>query len=72
MITIRMFNTIDDAMEYRYTNGTGGWIFSPEDEPASNHYIDRLNVILFSPDFTPTMIFNHPLTKGRSGKLISQ
>ena len=72
MITLRYFPTLDDAMEYRYTNGTGGWIFAPEDAPVSNHYVDVANVILFSPDFTPSMIFNHPATKGRSGKLISQ
>jgi hypothetical protein len=28
------------------------------------------NVILFPPEFSPSAIFNHPFTKGRTGKLI--
>jgi len=56
------------AREYRHEHGTGGWIFVPEnDKPAFYPYHD---VILFPSEFSPSAIFNHPFTKGRTGKLI--
>ena len=62
------FNSLQDARDYRHENGTGGWIFVPEnDNPSFYPYHD---VILFPPEFTPTGIFNHPFTKGRTGQLI--
>lgn len=56
------------AREYRYTNGTGGWIFVPENETPS--FYPFHDVILFPSEFSPSAIFNHPFTKGRTGKLI--
>lgn len=71
MFTIRLFATVNDAMSYRYENGTGGWIFAPETSPATDNYCVRAGVILFPPDFTPSAIFNHAMTRGQSGRLIS-
>ena len=71
MQTIRLFTTVNDAMRYRFENGTGGWIFAPESPPATDGYYVKCGVILFSPDFTPTAIFNHAITRGQSGRLIS-
>lgn len=60
MQTLRLFKDAPTARNYRRDNGTGGWIFdSPE------------MVILFPPELTPTGILNHPVTKGRSGKLLA-
>jgi len=61
MTTFRTFTSKQGAIDYRHENGTGGWIFVPDDgsEP-----------ILFPPDMTPTAIFNHALTKGKSGDLL--
>ena len=61
-MTFRTFATNQDARDYRYANGTGGWIFAPEDGSES---------ILFPPEMTPSAICNHPMTKGRSGALIA-
>ena len=62
------FNNLQDALNYRHDNGLGGWIFAPEnDKPNFYPYHD---VILFPSEFTPSAIFNHPFTKGRTGKLI--
>jgi hypothetical protein len=62
------FNSLQDARDYRHENGTGGWIFVPEnDNPTFYPYHQ---VILFPPEFSPTGIFNHPFTKGRTGQLI--
>lgn len=62
------FNTLQDALDYRHDKGIGGWIFCPEnDKPNFYPYHD---VILFPSEFTPSAIFNHPFTKGRTGKLI--
>jgi hypothetical protein len=73
MFSISFFNTVDQAMEYRHTNGTGGWIFAPESPvDGSKHWTECAKVLLFPPDFTPSLIFTHPLTRGQSGKLISQ
>jgi hypothetical protein len=59
--TIHEFRTSQDARDYRYDNGTGGWIFA-DDAGAP--------VYLFPPHMPPSAIFVHPLTRGRSGKLI--
>ena len=59
--TYRIFDTLQDARDYRYQHGTGGWIFS---SAASGQ------AILFPPHITPSTIFHHPLTKGRTGRLI--
>lgn len=55
------FDTPQDAKDYRYVNGSGGWIFAPDDGGKS---------VLFPPDMPPIAIFNHPYTTGRSGELI--
>jgi len=61
MKTFRTFTSKQAARDYRHENGTGGWIFAPDDSPES---------ILFPPDMTPTDIFNHVLTEGKSGDLL--
>lgn len=66
METYLTFPNTQSARNYRYEHGTGGWIFAP-DEPEVT-YADQ--VILFPPEYTPNMIFNHPFTRGKSGKLI--
>jgi hypothetical protein len=60
MKTYKEFTTITAAKAYRYTNGTGGWIFARQDNTA----------VLFPPDMTPSDIFHHPLTRGTSGELL--
>lgn len=50
-----------EARQYRHENGTGGWIFVPEDYGK---------VVLFPPDLPPSSIFEHPMSRGRSGHLI--
>jgi len=61
MQTFRTFPNTQAARDYRHVNGTGGWIFVPENGDP----------ILFPPDMTPSAIFNHYLTKGMSGKLLA-
>ena len=61
METFRTFGSVIEAREYRYNNGTGGWIFAEDNDGI---------VILFPPDHYPSAIFTHPLTKGRNGRLI--
>ena len=61
--TIRTFPSAQAARDYRYTNGTGGWIFEPAAMPG-------IGAILFPPHVTPTGVFNHPFTRGQSGRLI--
>ena len=56
------FYTLDEALGYRHENNTGGWIFAPDQGRP---------VYLFPPDMPPIDIFHHPLTKGKSGKLLS-
>ena len=62
------FNTETAARVYREHCGTGGWIFVPENDKPMFHPYHA--VILFPPEVTPSAIFNHPFTKGRTGKLI--
>lgn len=57
----REFKTVQDARDYRHINGTGGWIFAPDNGAA---------VVLFPPHMPPSNIFRHPLTRGLSGALI--
>jgi hypothetical protein len=66
METYRTFPNAQAARDYRYENGTGGWIFVP-DEPIQSQ-ADQ--VILFPPEYTPALIFRHPFTVGKSGRLI--
>lgn len=68
METIIMFDTEQQARDYRYRNGTGGWIFKPENEGLCHYH--HTQSILFPPSYTPSMIFNHPIAKGRIGLLI--
>lgn len=63
MSTIRTFQTEQEARDYRHIHGTGGWIFSPENEQGGES-------VLFPPEMSPSDIFNHPITKGRTGNLI--
>ena len=68
MDTYRTFATLQDARNYRHDNGTGGWIFHPENDSTAIYPLHQS--ILFPPEFTPNSIFNHPFTRGRNGKLI--
>lgn len=54
-----LFSNASDAREYRRREGTGGWIFSNAEM-----------TILFPPDLTPTGVFDHPVARGKEGKLI--
>lgn len=69
MQTIRTFATSQDARDYRRQNGTGGWIFAPT--CTNPEFYPWTESVLFPPEYTPTMIFNHPITKGRNGKLLA-
>jgi hypothetical protein len=68
MSTFHTFPTSDAARAYRHDHGTGGWIFSPN-MPEPDFY-PLHESILFPPEFTPSMIFRHPFTRGRDGQLI--
>jgi len=68
MNTYKTFANETDARTYRHEHGAGGWIFVPENEKPQFYPFHE--VILFPPEFTPSSIFNHPFTKGRTGKLI--
>jgi hypothetical protein len=57
----REFPTEKAARDFRHENGTGGWIFAPADSSPCH---------LFPPDMPPAEIFSHPLTAGKSGRLI--
>jgi hypothetical protein len=56
------FPNLQDARDYRHINGTGGYIFEPENNNDP--------VILFPPDYPPSKIFYHHFTRGKSGRLI--
>ncbi len=56
-----VFEIAQQARDYRHTQGRGGWIFEFEGGGPA---------VLFPPHMTPTAIFRHPLTAGRSGRLI--
>lgn len=55
------FTDSETARTYRHDNGTGGWIFAPNSGGMA---------VLFPPHMTPSEIFHHPMTRGRSGRLI--
>lgn len=61
MREFREFTTAKEAREYRHAHGTGGWIFQDDASGES---------VLFPPCMTPSAIFRHPLTRGKSGNLI--
>ena len=61
MRTILEFPSASAARAYRHENGTGGWIFWDDATGAA---------ILFPPDMTPSAICNHPMTRGKTGRLI--
>lgn len=61
METFRTFDNAEQAINYRYEHGTGGWIFVPE----------QGRVILFPPEMSPSTIFHHPFTKGQCGQLMA-
>jgi hypothetical protein len=72
MLTYRTFPTLADARAYRHEYGTGGWIFEPTlPAGADPDFYPMHGCILFPPEFTPSGIFKHPFTVGRSGNLIS-
>ena len=62
METFKTFPDEKRARNYRHDNGTGGWIFAPDTQDAPT--------ILFPPEYAPIMIFRHPFTVGKSGRLI--
>lgn len=70
MLTFHCFDTVQQARDYRYENGTGGWIFAADNAPAGRHYTVPA-IILFPPEMMPSQIIGHPLTAGLSGKLLS-
>jgi len=70
MLTFRSFDTIQQARDYRYEHGTGGWIFAADNAPANRHYTVPA-IILFPPEMMPTAILRHPLTRGLSGNLLA-
>jgi hypothetical protein len=69
METIRLFDTTQHARDYRHQNGTGGWIFEPT--ASFNEHYHWHQSVLFPPSMTPAQIFNHPMTKGRDGRLLA-
>ena len=72
MITFHAFETVNQALDYRFNNGTGGWIFAPDDANRNGEHFSRTHcVILFPPELTPSAIVGHPLTIGHSGRLIA-
>lgn len=61
MATFRTFQNGQAARDYRHANGTGGWIFVSDADGSA---------ILFPPNMSPSGIFNHEMTRGKSGRLI--
>jgi hypothetical protein len=55
------FENLKASLDYRHSNGCGGWFF-----------VDTKNghAILFSVAMLPTHIFTHPISTGKSGRLI--
>lgn len=66
MSTFYTFGTLQAARDYRHNNGTGGWIFEPTSVKEFGY-----ECILFPPEFSPSDIFRHQLTRGMSGNLIA-
>lgn len=69
METILLFDTAQQARDYRHECGTGGWIFQPTDIQETHYHWHQC--VLFPPSMTPAQIFNHPMAKGRTGKLLA-
>lgn len=67
---ILTFPSAQDARNYRYQNGTGGYIFVPDIPAGALPNADNAAAVLFPPSFPPSRIFAHPMTRGRSGTLI--
>lgn len=61
MYELKIFESGQSARDYRHDNGTGGWIFVPEDRSAA---------ILFPPYMAPSDIFRHDIIRGLSGNLL--
>ena len=59
--TWHLFETAEDAIEYRRTNGTGGWIFEISDNGEA---------VLFPWQQTPAEIFRSVFVAGRVGRFI--
>jgi len=59
--TFLTFYSEQDARTYRHEHGTGGWIFVPEDPGP---------IVLYPPNYSPSMIFHHPMVRGLTGNLI--
>lgn len=55
------FYSEQDARTYRHEKGAGGWIFVPEDPGP---------IVLYPPNYSPSMIFRHPMVRGLTGNLI--
>ena len=63
--TYHTFGSEAEAVEFRSKNGTGGWIFVPNEKPDQ-----YMQCILFDPKFTPSQVLTHIFTAGRSGRLV--
>ncbi len=59
--TWRMFDSTADAIDYRRTHGTGGWIFS---------YADSGEAVLFPWQMTPKDVLESVFVQHRHGYLI--
>ena len=59
--TWRLFDSTDDAIEYRRERGTGGWIFS---------YADSGEAVLFPWQMTPKDVLESVFVHNRHGYLI--
>jgi len=63
MRTYYEFGTLRDALDYRRSNGTGGWIFAPDQRGGAI-------LLVFPRDMLPSDVLRHPLTVGISGRLV--
>jgi hypothetical protein len=61
MQSFHTFPTLQEARDYRYKHGTGGWIF--EDDRTKE-------ATIFPPEMSPSAIMLHPFTAGKTGALI--
>jgi hypothetical protein len=59
--TFHHFDNPDEAISYRASYGTGGWIFSCGDKGEA---------LLFPLGMTPSSVLSHPYVAGKSGKLL--
>lgn len=67
--SLLIFRDAAEARTYRYEAGCGGWIFAPDDDGKTGT-VSWKGAVIFPPHLTPSDIFNHPMTRGRSGSLI--